>query len=75
MVKPPVKTVNATGGLTPATANVAKRCGVAPPVAKSGAEGTRGKPLLIRIQGSMRLGVGWPELTGMELAVAPEFGR
>ena len=67
--------VNATGGLTPVTANAAKRCGVAPPVAKSAAEVTRGKPLLTRMQGSTRLGVGWPELTGMELAAAPEFGR
>ena len=27
-----------------------------------------------RIQGWQQLELGWPELTGMELAVAPEFG-
>ena len=27
-----------------------------------------------RIQGWQQLELGWPELTGMELAAAPEFG-
>ena len=27
-----------------------------------------------RIQGWQQLELGWPELTGMELATAPEFG-
>ena len=52
-----------------------ERAGVALRGVLGQAKGTRGLPLLARIQRRHAGGAGWPELAGNELEAAPAFGK